>query len=103
MSNLDQTLNKKRRIACRFRIEQRIQDPKSYTSYLNIMTDIANLFQTKVTIVERQNSYFHITASSRISLELILNYFNMYPLKSSKYLDYNNWLKSVNLLLADKH
>jgi hypothetical protein len=103
MSNIDITLDKKRRIACRFRLEQRMEDPKSQTSNLNIMTEIADLFKTKVTIIKRNNSYFHITASSRLSLELVINYFNLYSLKSSKYLDYINWQEAVNLLLTNKH
>jgi len=47
------------------------------------MNEIADLFKTKVNLIQRNNSYFQITASSRVYLELVINYFNMYPLKSS--------------------
>jgi hypothetical protein len=103
MSNLDITSDKKRRIACRFRLDQRIEDPKSHNTYLSIMSNIADFFKTNVTIVQRTKPYFNITASSRVSLALVINYFNMYPLKSSKYLDYINWHETVNLLLTNKH
>ena len=36
-------------------------------------------------------------AHSKVSLNLIINYFNQYPLLSSKYLDYQNWLQILKL------
>jgi len=63
-----------------------IEDPKYHISYLNIMNEIADLFKTKVNRIQRNNSYIQITASSRIYLELVINYLNMYPLKSSNRL-----------------
>lgn len=94
----------KRRVACRFRIDQRILDPKSQESYINIMNMIADLFGTKVVINNRAGrAYLNITATSRASLELIIIYFSRFPLMSSKYLDYKDWAEVVKLILANEH
>lgn len=49
------------------------------------------------------NEYFTLTASSRISLDIIINYLEKYPLYSSKYLDYKDWKEIVFLILENKH
>jgi hypothetical protein len=36
------------------------------------------------------NEYYTLTASSRMSLDIIVNYLEKYPLFSSKYLDYKD-------------
>jgi hypothetical protein len=36
------------------------------------------------------NEYYTLTASSKISLNIIINYLEKYPLFSSKYLDYKD-------------
>jgi hypothetical protein len=38
-----------------------------------------------------------------MSLEIIINYLDKYPLFSSKYLDYNDWKKVVFLIFENKH
>jgi hypothetical protein len=106
VSNPDNSSESKRRIACRFRLEQRIQDPTTQESYIVIMTHIADLLATKVGINKRhsaERAYIQITATSRASLELVKKYFSRFPLISSKYLDYKDWVEAVNLLLANKH
>ena len=37
------------------------------------------------------NEYYTLTASSKISLDIIVSYLEKYPLFSSKYLDYKDW------------
>nr|YP_009739429.1 LAGLIDADG homing endonuclease [Tricholoma saponaceum]QIC20272.1 LAGLIDADG homing endonuclease [Tricholoma saponaceum] len=98
--------NKKRHISCRLRIEQRMYDPISGDSYFDLfkkMTDFlcCNLKTRKQ--LSTGNEYYTITASSRKSLSIILNYCEDFPLYSSKYLDYQDWKKACNLILNNLH
>jgi hypothetical protein len=49
------------------------------------------------------NTYYILTASSKVSLDIIINYFNKYPLFSSKYLDYKDWEKVAYLIINNQH
>lgn len=83
----------KRKISCRLRIEQRMIDPLSKNSYYNILNKIATFLLCNL-LTRKQNStnntYYTLTASSLESIKIVpaINYFNKYPLYSSKYLDY---------------
>ena len=85
---------KKIKISCRLRIEQRIIDPTSNNSYFNILNKIATFLLCNL-LTRKQNAtgniYYTLTASSLDSVKVIINYFNKYPLYSSKYLDYKDW------------
>ena len=97
---------KKRKISCRLRIEQRILDPITNESYSKVLTDIANFLNCKLLIRKQKstgNEYYTLTASSKMSLEIIINYLEKYPLFSSKYLDYKNWKEIVLLIFENKH
>jgi len=97
---------KKRKISCRLRIEQRILDPITNESYSKVLTDIANFLNCKLLIRKQKstgNEYYTLTASSKMSLEIIVNYLEKYPLFSSKYLDYKNWKEIVILIFENKH
>ena len=97
---------KKRKISCRLRIEQRMLDPMTNQSYLKILTDISQLLYCKLLTRKQKttgNEYYILTASSKISLKILVNYLEKYPLFSSKYLDYKDWKKIVDLMLENKH
>nr|AFD95918.1 intron-encoded LAGLIDADG endonuclease family protein [Talaromyces stipitatus] len=97
---------KKRKISCRLRIEQRMFDPISNESYFKVLTDISNFLNCSLLIRKQKstgNEYYNLTASSKLSLNLIVNYLEKYPLFSSKYLDYKDWKKIVLLILENKH
>ena len=81
---------KKRKVGCRFRIEQRMICPYTNESYEPLLESIATFLNVNLNVVNRAsgNKYFNITAKSRESLKIIKNYFNTYTLFSSKYLDY---------------
>lgn len=49
------------------------------------------------------NSYYTLAATSKVSLGIIINYFNKYPLYSSKYLDYKDWEKVAYLMINNQH
>ena len=96
----------KRKISCRLRIEQRMIDPSSNNSYYNILNKIAtfllcNLLTRKQ--ISTGNTYYTLTASSLESIKIIINYFNNYPLYSSKYLDYKDWEIVAKLRLNNEH
>jgi hypothetical protein len=82
---------KKRKISCRLRIEQRMLDPITGNSYVSVLTDIAKFLNCNLLTKTQKstgNKYYTLTASNKISLDIIIKYLDVYPLFSSKYLDY---------------
>jgi hypothetical protein len=97
---------KKRKISCRLRIEQRMLDPITNESYSKVLTDISNFLNcTLLTRKQKStgNEYYTLTASKKISLFTIINYLDIYPLFSSKYLEYKDWKEIVLLMFENKH
>jgi hypothetical protein len=97
---------KKRKISCRLRIEQRMLDPVTGNSYLDVLTNIAKFLNCSLstrTQKSTNNEYYTLTASSKYSTEILVNYLNRYSLFSSKYLDYKDWREIVLLMLENKH
>nr|QID02895.1 hypothetical protein [Orbilia oligospora] len=97
---------KKRKISCRLRIEQRILDPVTNDSYFDILNQISLFLNCNLltrTQKSTNNIYYTLAASSKVSLDIIINYFNKYPLFSSKYLDYKDWEKVAYLIINNKH
>jgi hypothetical protein len=71
-------------------------------SYYFIMSKIANylgvnLYSRSRTIKDKVFSSFNLMAANQHSLDITINYFNKFPLLSSKYLDYSDWLKIVEI------
>lgn len=97
---------KKRKISCRLRIEQRMLEPVVGDSYFEILTIIAKFLNCNL-LTRKQKStgkeYYILTASSKISLEILLKYLERFPLFSSKYLDYKDWKEIVILIFENKH
>lgn len=96
---------KKRRVACRLRIEQRMFDPVTNESYEPLFKKIALFLGVSLVVVKRETNkhYFNVTAKSRESINVVKNYLNTYPLFSSKYLDYKDWETVANLILCETH
>jgi len=97
---------KKRKISCRLRIEQRMLDPITGDSYLKVLTNIAEFLNCSLLTRKQKstgNEYYIITASSKLSLDIIVKYLEEYPLLSSKYLDYKDLKEIVLLILENKH
>ena len=92
MSHLENK-DKKRQISCRLRVEQRMVEPITNIPYFDSLNKIATFFNCNLLIRKQKtsgNNYYHLTASSCKSIQIILNYFDSYPLYSSKYLDYKD-------------
>ena len=97
---------KKRKISCRLRIEQRILDPITNDSYFYILNQISSFLSCKLltrTQKSTSNTYYTLTASSKVSLHIIINYFNKYSLYSSKHLDYIDWEKVAYMIINNQH
>lgn len=97
---------KKRKISCRLRIEQRISDPITNESYFYILNQVCLFLNCKLLTRKQKstnNTYYTLAASSKLSLDIIINYFNKYPLFSSKYLDYKDWEKVADLIINNQH
>jgi LAGLIDADG endonuclease/Cytochrome C and Quinol oxidase polypeptide I len=97
---------KKRKVSCRLRIEQRMLDPVTKINYFSVLNQIAKFLGCKLLTrkqLSTNNEYYTLAASSRKSLLVIVNYLELYPLFSSKYLDYKDWSKAMKLILTDKH
>jgi hypothetical protein len=100
------TFNSKRRIACRFTLEQRLIDPLSKITYLTLFMDIARFLKTKLNVRNQSKSnckYYIISASNLNSLPIIIDYFTLNPLFSFKYLDYKDWSMTANHILHKTH
>ena len=97
---------KKRKISCRMRIEQRMLDPITNESYYDILNQICLLLNCNLlTKLQKStnNTYYTLTASSKVSLTILINYFNKYSLFSSKYLDYKDWEQVAYLIINNQH
>lgn len=96
----------KRKVSCRLRIEQRKLEPKFNESYFEIMNLIAQFLNCNLLTrkqISTGNEYYSLAATSRSSLTIITNYFEAFPLFSSKHLDYLDWCEAVKLLLRNEH
>ena len=71
-------------------------------SFFAIISKLANYFSTNVLsrkrIVENKDFFsFIVMSASKSSLIKTSDYFNKYPLLSSKFLDYKSWLYILEL------
>jgi len=100
------TTRSKRRISCRFRLEQRMLDPITGESYKTVLSLIANNLHSNLTLRKQSgtdNIYYLIDLSSIKSITLLRNYLDNSSLFTSKYLDYQDWRKACNLILNNLH
>jgi hypothetical protein len=68
-------------------------DPITNESYFDILTKIAYFLNCNLLLRKQLatgNVYYTLTASNSKSLKIIIDYFECYPLYSSKYLDFND-------------
>jgi hypothetical protein len=95
----------KNRVAARFRIEQKLVDTYSNLAYEPIMKKIGSALNTNLNISmhNQGNKYWSIELSSNSSRAILVNYFSRFPLFSSKYLNYCDWLICHRLILSKNH
>lgn len=87
-------------IASVLTIEQRMIDSISKLTYESLFLKIANFLNTKFETTKHNGKFYYLVRGyNRISLNIILHYFNEFNLYSSKYLDYYNWAIVAKFLL----
>jgi len=84
------------RVKCIFSIKQRVIDIPTRLSCITFMTEIANLFQCNIKYQYSNEMRFLVQADNRH--HITKNYFDKYPLMTSKYLDYLSYLHGLNYL-----
>lgn len=99
-------------IHLRFRLSQRQVYHKisslTGTSYLPVLSSIANAFHSKVTSYIRTRTAFVekgylVSILSKLSRSELINYFNQFPLLSSKHLDFLAWKEADSLVCNRKY
>lgn len=98
------TNNPKSYLGIQFYLSQRRTD-KSGDSLEKVMSHIAkflctNLNQRKIT---NKYSQFIVNTSSAKSNKILIDYLNIFPLLSSKYLDYKDWESANNIYVNKLH
>ena len=95
----------KNRIAACYRLEQRMFDPETNQSYERVLNLIGIGFGIRIgtSLHNKGKRYYLVSISSSKSRLLLVNYFNKYPLFSSKRLNYNDWLACHNLIISGNH
>jgi len=83
-------------LVCSYLITQRFTDPSVAYSYVPFMTEIADLFGSKLYSKNENTLVFRTSATEK--LHLIRSYFEKYPLMTTKYLDYLCYLQAQNYL-----
>lgn len=102
--NTKQAPQIKKRIACRFRLEQRIASTHG-ESYEQIISAIASYLQIDVKYRKQAKTsrvYYLIDVSSKATRRILNDYLMIYPLYSSKYLDYKDYY-AAGCLLDEKN
>lgn len=95
----------KNRVSARLRLEQRKFDPVTNASYSDIMNAIATALGTTLSSSTHNGGieYFLIEATSAKARGIIVCYFTMYPLFSSKRLNYLDWYTCHNMIVNKTH
>lgn len=96
--------NARLRIACQFEIVQR-QIDISGGDLFGVKNKLTLFLETnlKKVKIESKNPQYRVRTCSLKSNKILINYLNNYPQFSSKYLDYSNWLKAVNIFERKEH
>lgn len=70
-----------------------------------ILTDISNYLCTNLLTRIRKTNYstFIVISHSQNSHKLLINYLNLFPLFSSKFNNYQDWLKVYEIILKKEH
>lgn len=94
----------KERIEVKFVIEQRQTHPKNQESYISMMKQIADFLSVNLRVSKHNDKeYWIVEVSSLAKLQILVNYLNTYPLLTTKYNDYKDWLEAFALVKANKH
>ena len=98
--------NSLKQIICEFNLEQRMIYPKTNENYNIILHKICLALGVKLHIRERiskKNSYYIIRVENQNAIKLLIGYLDIYPLLSSKHLDFLSWKIVFNEIINKNH
>jgi hypothetical protein len=92
------------KIECRFELIQRQIDHNNYDNY-GFLKEIADLLLTDVKSIRltKPHPEYRIRTTNLKANHLLTKYLNQYPLFSSKYLNYMDWLKILKYFENKEH
>ena len=92
------------KIECKFELCQRQidQNKQSNLNFLNLIAEFL-LSTVKEIRINRSNPQYRIRTTSLKANIILVNYLNEYPLFSSKYLNYKDWVKVLDLFKKKEH
>ena len=95
-------LKTKSRVAFRYALDQRMFDPVTLESSEFFLLKICELFDTKLhKTVRKHGNYFRIHLTSRASLNLVIKYFDKFPMHGVKSLNYQVWRQAFYIYYDD--
>jgi hypothetical protein len=98
--------NSLKQIICKFALEQRMIYPKTNESYNFILNKICLALNIKLHTRIREgqkDSYYIIRVENQNSIKLLIEYLDIYPLLSSKHLDFLCWKIVFNEIINKTH
>lgn len=98
--------NSLKQIICKFALEQRMIYPKTNESYNFILNKICLALNVKLHSRIRdgqKDSYYIIRVENQNSIKLLIDYLDIYPLLSSKHLDFLCWKIVFNEIINKNH
>lgn len=98
--------NSLKQIICKFALEQRMIYPKTNESYNFLLNKICLALNVKLQSRIREgkkDSYYIIRVENQNSIKLLIDYLDIYPLLSSKYLDFLCWKIVFNEIINKNH
>lgn len=94
----------KNRVESRFSLEQRMIDPYTGESYAVILGLIASTLKVKLNLSTHHGTKYYIVELTSMASRLVLvEYLNRFPLWTSKYLNYLDWEKCHDMMVAKLH
>jgi hypothetical protein len=106
--------NSLKQIICKFSLEQRMIYPKTNESYNFILNKICLALNVKLNSriregaapasqEQQKDSYYIIRVENQNSIKLLIEYLDIYPLLSSKHLDFLCWKIVFNEIINKNH
>jgi len=93
-------------VTLKYRLDQRAQDRPTSSSMLPFMEKLAFFLECPVKTYssnKTQTEILSLTVSAISKLELLVNYFDKYPLIGDKVNDYKKWRIVYDMIIAKEH